>query len=73
MECNFCCYILWWESVCQVSLKQTNKKKKKSEKKRKSKSLGHKGENPPAPTARTSVVLGIIKLITQHTVAAVVS
>lgn len=60
--------------VGMSSFIKTNKQtKKKSEKKRKSKSLGHKGENPPAPTARTSVVLGIIKLITQHTVAAVVS
>lgn len=60
--------------VGMSSFIKTNKQKKKRvKKKRKSKSLGHKGENPPAPTARTSVVLGIIKLITQHTVAAVVS
>lgn len=59
--------------VGMSSFIKTNKQKKKEWKKRKSKSLGHKGENPPAPTARTSVVLGIIKLITQHTVAAVVS
>lgn len=57
--------------VGMSSFIKTNKKK--SEKKKKSKSLSHKGENPSAPTARTSVVLGITKLITQHTVAAVVS
>lgn len=57
-------------TLMRVGMSSFIKTKQKRMKKQKSKNLSHKGENPPA---RTSVVLGIIKLITQHTVAAVVS